>query len=236
MNQPPSGGVPAGGGPPEFTMEDLATFRRCRKESFWRGCVPMIVGASLAVGFGHSRGFFANRPRLLYPAYFLAGVSGYIGGKVMYVNKCKRMFLELNDSRVKDFLLGNQSQMPSPRRPEFGPWGGGGPGPWGRGPRPSTEGGPLMVDTPPASPEGEPGNEANQPMTYAQRREFYRRQRMQPPFPRQGQQQPQQQPQDGGEMGQPQAPYEVPPSSSGYFDEERPLSSFMSDDTYRPRD
>ncbi|KAH9286130.1 OCIA domain-containing protein 1 [Echinococcus granulosus] len=201
------------GSPPELTIEDMATFRRCRKESFWRRCVPMIMGASLAVSFAQSRGFFNNRPRLVMPSYLIAGVIGYVGGKISYIDRCKRMFLELQDSRVKDFLLGHQPSLPLPRRPDFSiehDW-------------PRSEGDPLVVRT---------------PTTYAERREYYRQQEQRrraeglrdsstPSAPPDDQKKVQ-------ESSQQQVSSKS--SSSEYFDTERPLSSFLSDDEYRPRD
>ncbi|VDM32529.1 unnamed protein product [Hydatigera taeniaeformis] len=199
-------------GPPELTIEDLATFRRCRKESFWRRCVPMIMGASLVVSLGQSRGFFLNRPRLLMPSYFLAGLIGYVGGKMSYIGHCKRMFLELHDSRVKDFLLGHQSCLPLPRRPDFSvehDW-------------PRSEGDPVVVRT---------------PTTYAERREYYRQQEQRqlaqgspapPPPPTPGNQE--------GSQGSLQQQTSSKSPSSEYFDTERPLSSYLSDDEYRPRE
>lgn len=217
MNQQPPSST-------DLTSEDLATIRRCRQESFWRRCVPMIVGASLTVGFANARGTFTNYPRLLFPSYFLAGVTGYLGGKLSYFKHCKQMFLELHDSRVKDFLQGNLPELPSPRRPDFGSPGGlrrslGGSG--------RQDDGPVLVETPLASKE----LETSQHMTYAKRREFFRQQQISPPPPPSLQTtEPPQAPEDM----KPQL--STPPSSSGYFDEERPLSSFLSDDTYRPND
>ncbi|VDD76977.1 unnamed protein product [Mesocestoides corti] len=208
--------------PPELSMEDLATFRRCRKESFWRGSVPMIIGASFAVGFAQSRGFFANRPRLLIPSYILAGLFGYIGGKVSYIGKCKRMFLELNDSRVKDFLLGNQPRMPFPQPPNFSSASG-----WSR----QGDDGPILVDTPTTPQRGSGKPEC--PLTYADRRKYYGQKHLQPQQPS-----PPPSSQQDDSMAPPQLPSQSPsnPSSSEYFNTERPLSSFMSDDEYRPRD
>lgn len=206
--------------PPEFTMEDIATFKRCRQESFWRGSVPMIVGTNVLVGIAHSRGFFDSRRRMLFPAYFLAGVIGYIGGKISYLKTCKSMFLQLHDSRVKDFLLGQTDKLPLPSGPE-------------------------MV-------EGYSHPVANHfptegPITYAQRREYFRQQQMagksgfpQQPLPRpnQGDSQEVSQigPQEENQAPSLEPPQSQPQSSSDYFDNQRPLSSFFQDDDYKPRD
>ncbi|KAM7540508.1 hypothetical protein Aperf_G00000032199 [Anoplocephala perfoliata] len=173
--------------PPTLTMEDIATFRRCRKESFWRGSVPMIIGANLLVGLAHSRGFFLSRPRLLYPSYFLAGIVGYVGGKISYIGTCKSMFLQLNDSRVKDFLLGQSDKFPLPPRSNV-PW----------------------SDSQPV--EG--------PVTYAQRREYFRQQQLSgrpglAPPPNMSHADYQETPQLGQEQTQPS---QSSPSSSEYFD------------------
>nr|CDS29506.1 OCIA domain containing protein 1 [Hymenolepis microstoma] len=212
--------------PPELTMEDIATFKRCRQESFWRGSVPMIIGANLLVGIAHSRGFFSSRRRLLFPTYFLAGVVGYIGGKVSYMSTCKSMFLQLHDSRVKDFLLGQTDRLPLPSRPEI------------------VEGYNCPVTN--RLPQ-------ERPTTYAQRRQYFRQQQMagtpdspqQPfPIPAQGNNQ------EISQFDQPeesQSSWLQPPiskapqsqqqsSSSDYFDNQRPLSSFFQDEDYKPRD
>ncbi|VDN96587.1 unnamed protein product [Rodentolepis nana] len=212
--------------PPELTMEDIATFKRCRQESFWRGSVPMIIGANLLVGIAHSRGFFDSRRRLLFPTYFFAGVVGYIGGKLSYMGTCKSMFLQLHDSRVKDFLLGQTDRLPLPSRPEI------------------VEG----YNYPVANRLPQEG-----PTTYAQRREYFRQQQMvgtpgspQHPFPIPTQGNNQEisklnQPEEGQSSWLqppiPQAPQsQQQSSSSDYFDNQRPLSSFFQDDDYKPRD
>lgn len=208
--------------PPDFTMEDIATFQRCRKESFWRGSVPMVIGANLMVGIAQARGYFNNRPRLLFPSYFLASVVGYVAGKISYMGTCKDMFLQLHDSRVKDYLLGRTDRLPMPRAPDF------------------VEGyTQIPAETNP--PEG--------PLTYAQRREYYRQQQMAGhygvpqqsfPLPNQGTVPIPQPIQDSSQSSEPQ---QMQPESSKqsqqkseYFDSQRPLSSFFQDDDYKPRD
>lgn len=189
--------------PPILTMEDIATFRRCRKESFWRGSVPMIIGANLLVGIAHSRGFFLNRPRLLFPSYVLAGIIGYVGGKISYIETCKSMFLELNDSRVKDFLLGQSDKFPFPPSSNI-PW----------------------SDSQPIE----------EPATYAQRREYFRQHQLPGKSglsPPPSQDAFQETPQLGQEQSQPS---QSSPSSSDYFDSQRPMSSYFQDEDYKPRE
>lgn len=198
--------------PPELTLEDMATFKRCRSESFWRGCIPMMIGAGLAVGFAQSRGFFVSRPRIVLPTYFLAGLTGYFGGKLSYVGKCKRMFLELNDSRVKDFLEGNQQH------------------------RPRMNSDPVIVETPIG--DEEMITKSGQLMTYAQRREFYRNRRS-PDVASPSPQPPSSLPPstDQTESFISPSPNSLSPSSSAdYFDQERPLSSFLFEDSYAPKE
>ncbi|VDK37020.1 unnamed protein product [Dibothriocephalus latus] len=91
----------------DLVQEDLATIKRCRKGSFWRGCVPTTRGATLVVVAARSRGLFFNRPWMRPMAYYLAVVCGYLGGRISCIGECKRMFLELDNSRIKDMLLGN---------------------------------------------------------------------------------------------------------------------------------
>nr|VZH90283.1 unnamed protein product [Spirometra erinaceieuropaei] len=204
----------------DLTQEDIATFRRCRKESFWGGCVPMTIGATLAVAAAQSRGFFLSRPRMRVPAYFIAVVCGYLGGKISYIGKCKRMFLELDNSRVKDMLLGSA----------------GGTGFSGRG---SPGEGPIAVQTP-----VDDGRQLQQPMTYAQRREYFRNHPAPPPpspqtsRPEQTYQDPYAKPEEPPALQEPQAETGRSDAQSpyAYFDQDRPLSSYFSEDAYRPRD
>ncbi|VDN36462.1 unnamed protein product [Dibothriocephalus latus] len=188
----------------------------------------MTMGATLVVAAAQSRGFFDSRPRMRIPAYFLAFVCGYLGGKISYIGKCKRMFLELDNSRIKDMLLGNAGGTLN---------GFSGRGPLGEGP--------IAVQTP-----VDDGKQLQQPMTYAQRREYFRnhvapngppyRPSSPPPSqdPEQAYRDPYLKPEDAPappdnkadtRRDDAQTPY-------AYFDQERPLSSYFSEDAYRPRD
>ncbi|VDM00980.1 unnamed protein product [Schistocephalus solidus] len=218
----------------DLTYEDIATFKRCRKESFWGGCVPMTIGATLVVAVAQSSGFFLNRPRMRVPAYFLAVVCGYLGGKISYIGKCKRMFLDLDNSRVKDMLLGNASDTLN--------------GLPGRG---SLGEGPIAVQTP-----IDDGKQLRQPMTYAQRREYFRNHAAPYKSPSQPSPTPPSTPQSLSRNPEEtyQDPYAAPAeapavqepqtdtrrsdaqSPYAYFDQDRPLSSYFSEDAYRPRD
>ncbi|KAG5452004.1 OCIA domain-containing protein 1 [Clonorchis sinensis] len=128
----------------QLTDEDLETIRRCRKLSFWQGSVPLTVACVCALRVTQHFGYL-NTMRT--PAYILAVVFGYIGGKVFYVGKCKRMFLALRDSRIKDQLLNSDT---------FG--------------LESDGTSPLIVTTP-VTPEN---RDSKPPTTYAERRDYYR--------------------------------------------------------------
>ncbi|KAF6771440.1 hypothetical protein AHF37_09856 [Paragonimus kellicotti] len=181
----------------QLTDEDIQTIKKCRQLSFWRGSVPFTIGSVLAVGIAQNMGFFANRPKLRAPCYVLSVVLGYLGGKVSYVSTCKKMFLELNDSRIKDFIL-DSSQATNTM--------------------PDTQS-PLIVNTPVDSPD-----RYQKPMSYAERREYYRTHRDEP-FPSHPA------PEPSSDVQQ-----ETKDRTPSIFSEDRPLGSYQFDDVYRPRD
>ncbi|CAL8098109.1 unnamed protein product [Calicophoron daubneyi] len=183
----------------ELTDEDVTTIRKCRQLSFWRGSVPFTIGSVLMVSVAQKFGYFANRPKLRVPSYILAVIFGYFGGKVSYLGECKRMFLELEDSRIKDYIL-ESKQLPS-----FGP----------------TSDSPVIINTPVVpSP-----SDASRPMSYAERREYFRnRPRTTAP------------PATVETPSHEQEPNEETPPRLPMFDTDRPSSSYQFDDTYKPRD
>lgn len=136
--------------PPEdkvqLTDEDIATVRKCRQMSFWRGSVPFSIGSILSVALAQNYGFFHNRPKLRIPSYILATLVGYLVGKFSYLGSCRRMFLELDDSRIKDYFLGV------------------GDAPMGRARSP------VILNTP---IDSNWQGERDRPLTYAERRELY---------------------------------------------------------------
>ncbi|CAH8522315.1 unnamed protein product [Schistosoma turkestanicum] len=89
----------------KLTDEDVATIRKCRQMSFWRGSVPFTIGAVIAVTAADKYGWFLKRKMLRLPAYILGVTVGYFAGKISYMGECKRMFLQLNNSRIKDQIL-----------------------------------------------------------------------------------------------------------------------------------
>ncbi|KAA0186459.1 OCIA domain-containing protein 1 [Fasciolopsis buskii] len=180
----------------QLTDEDVVTIKKCRQMSFWRGSVPFTIGSCMAVAVAHNLGFFNNRPRLRAPMYVLAAVFGYLGGKFSYLGTCKQMFMELNDSRIKDHILEGKKM-------------------------PNLQTGPLIVNTPVTSDIPED----SKPMTYAERREYYRNQ------PSDSQLLPAPQP-----LPVPNASEPSPSSSSPFFSDDRPSGSYQFDDVYRPRD
>ncbi|TPP65681.1 OCIA domain-containing protein 1 [Fasciola gigantica] len=180
----------------QLTDEDVATIRKCRQLSFWRGSVPFTIGSCMAVAVAQNFGFFNSRPRLRAPMYVLATVFGYLGGKFSYLGACKSMFLELDDSRIKDYILEGKEM-------------------------PSLQTGPLIVNTPVISDIPE----VSRPMTYAERREYYRNQ------PSDSQLSPDPQP-----LPIPETTERTPRSSSSFFNDDRPSGSYQFDDVYRPRE
>ncbi|VDP92493.1 unnamed protein product [Echinostoma caproni] len=180
----------------QLTDEDVATIRKCRQMSFWRGSVPFTIGSCMAVAVAQNFGFFVNRPRLKVPMYVLATVCGYLGGKLSYLGNCKRMFLELNDSRIKDYILEGNDM-------------------------PNLQTGPVIVNTPVNSDV----SEVSKPMTYAERREYYRNQ----PSDSQFLPTPQPLPAPGPDENNPRY-------NSPFFNDDRPSGSYQFDDVYRPRE
>ncbi|CAH8537588.1 unnamed protein product [Dicrocoelium dendriticum] len=181
----------------QLTDEDVQTVKKCRDLSFWFGSVPFTIGSCVAVGVFHNMGFFANRPKLLVPSYFFASIFGFLGGKLSYMNKCKQMFLDLNDSRIKDYILQSKGFPPLNPAPDS----------------------PLIVNTPVKPDEG-----ASKPMTYAERRAYFRN------HPESLRPKPQ------------TTPSQEEPSPDRHdeglsiFNDDRPSGSFQFDDIYRPRD
>ncbi|CAH8589000.1 unnamed protein product [Schistosoma rodhaini] len=89
----------------QLTDEDVTTLRKCRQISFWRGSVPFSIGALIAVSAADKYGWFSKRKMLRLPSYILGVTIGYFVGKLSYAGECKRMFLQLNNSRIKDEIL-----------------------------------------------------------------------------------------------------------------------------------
>nr|CAH8853426.1 unnamed protein product [Trichobilharzia regenti]CAH8853428.1 unnamed protein product [Trichobilharzia regenti] len=190
--------------PVQLTEEDLTTLKKCRQLSFWRGSVPFTIGAGLAVTVADRYGFFTKRRMLRIPCYVISMTVGYFLGKVSYIGECKRMFLQLNDSRIKDQIL---------RVEQFTQSGG------TFQPTPDS---PIIVNTP---------VEKHPPMSYAQRREYYRH------HPEQSGSSPSYSNSKPPEMGIDESKQQSETKSNlQYFDKDRPISSFYYDDDYRPKE
>ncbi|CAH8857294.1 unnamed protein product [Trichobilharzia szidati] len=190
--------------PVQLTEEDLTTLKKCRQLSFWRGSVPFTIGAGLAVTVADKYGFFAKRRMLRIPCYVVSMTVGYFLGKISYIGECKRMFLQLNDSRIKDQIL---------RVEQFTQSGGGTFQP--------TPDSPIIVNTP---------VEKHPPMSYAERREYYRHHPEQSSPSYSNSKTPEVVVTDEGKK------QSETNSSLQYFDKDRPISSFYYDDDYRPKD
>ncbi|CAH8289503.1 unnamed protein product [Heterobilharzia americana] len=89
----------------QLTDEDLLTLKKCRQMAFWKGSVPCSVGALLLVSAAKRNGFFSKRRGLEVPCCIFAVTMGYFIGKLTFIGKCKHMFLQLKNSRIKDQIL-----------------------------------------------------------------------------------------------------------------------------------
>ncbi|CAH8578505.1 unnamed protein product [Schistosoma guineensis] len=89
----------------QLTDEDVKTLKKCRQISFWRGSLPFSIGALLAVSAADKYGWFSKRKMFRFPSYFFGVTIGYFVGQFSCAGECRRMFLQLNNSRIKDQIL-----------------------------------------------------------------------------------------------------------------------------------
>nr|XP_055061744.1 OCIA domain-containing protein 1-like isoform X2 [Misgurnus anguillicaudatus] len=79
------------------TEEERRVFRECNEESFWYRSLPISV-----VSMGLTQ-FLISR---------VAGVCGYIGGKISYLKTCKEKFKSLENSPLGEALKRREQHRP----------------------------------------------------------------------------------------------------------------------------
>ncbi|XP_061850294.1 OCIA domain-containing protein 2 [Colius striatus] len=73
---------------------EIARIRaECKKESFWYRALPLSLGSMLVTQGLVSKGFFAANPKFgALPKMAVAGVLGFVIGKVSYMGECQKKF------------------------------------------------------------------------------------------------------------------------------------------------
>ncbi|XP_052431622.1 OCIA domain-containing protein 1 isoform X2 [Carassius gibelio] len=115
------------------TEEERRVFRECYQESFWYRSLPISV---ISMGFTQlliSRGALTASGRFgSLPKVAIAGVLGYLGGKMSYVKTCQEKFKSLENSPLGEALRQRQRHQPpvfthkhpelsGPNKPDFEP-------------------------------------------------------------------------------------------------------------------
>ncbi|KAK9956401.1 hypothetical protein ABG768_014137 [Culter alburnus] len=93
--------------------EERRVFRECNSESFWYRSLPF---SAIAIGITQvmvSRGILSPSPRFgSLPKVAIAGIFGYIGGKMSYMKVCQEKFRKLENSPLGEALRQGR-HMPS---------------------------------------------------------------------------------------------------------------------------
>ncbi|XP_022107060.1 OCIA domain-containing protein 1-like [Acanthaster planci] len=104
----------------EMTEEERRVFRECQTESFWYRAMPLAVGAGLLTQTLILRGMLTTSTRFgSLPKVGFACLTGYMAGKISYVNTCKQKFLKLENSPIGEMLRKGGS-MPTGQGGNFG--------------------------------------------------------------------------------------------------------------------
>ncbi|KAM4706470.1 OCIA domain-containing protein 2 [Discoglossus pictus] len=74
--------------------EDFAKIiKECKEESFWQRALPLSLGSMLVTQGLLYKGYLTPNKRFgIFPKLALAGVLGFIAGKVSYMGACQRKF------------------------------------------------------------------------------------------------------------------------------------------------
>ncbi|XP_030047225.1 OCIA domain-containing protein 2 [Microcaecilia unicolor] len=85
--------------------EDVAKIiQECREESFWHRALPLSLGSMMATQGLVYKGYLSSNPRFgSLPKVALAGVLGFIIGKISYLGVCQEKFHKIG---VQPFGLG----------------------------------------------------------------------------------------------------------------------------------
>ncbi|XP_056620520.1 OCIA domain-containing protein 1 [Triplophysa dalaica] len=95
--------------------EERRVFRECNSESFWYRSLPFSAVAMAVAQVLVSRGVVAPSPRFgSLPKVAIAGIFGYISGKMSYMRVCQEKFMKLGNSPLGEALRqGRLHQVPS---------------------------------------------------------------------------------------------------------------------------
>ncbi|XP_044154923.1 OCIA domain-containing protein 1 [Bufo gargarizans] len=112
--QPPHRRMQSGYTP---TEEEKRVLRECNSESFWYRSVPFSVVSMLATQTLIRRGILTTSTRFgSFPKIAVAGVFGYIAGKISYIKECREKFLRLENSPMAEIIRqGPKTQAQFPK-------------------------------------------------------------------------------------------------------------------------
>ncbi|XP_030626947.1 OCIA domain-containing protein 1 [Chanos chanos] len=105
------------------TEDEKRVFRECNQESFWYRSLPLSAVAVTVTQVLVSRGVIAPSPRFgSWPKVIIAGMIGYMGGKISYMKICQEKFKNLENSPLGEALRrGKLRQVPAElNQSEFG--------------------------------------------------------------------------------------------------------------------
>lgn len=93
------------GGEYVLSEDEKRVFQECVRESFWHRSLPL---SAIAIAVTHvmvTRGILSPSPRFgSIPKLAIAGLFGYMGGKMSYVKTCQEKFKNLENSPVGEAL------------------------------------------------------------------------------------------------------------------------------------
>ncbi|XP_065113202.1 OCIA domain-containing protein 1 [Paramisgurnus dabryanus] len=107
------------------TEDERRVFKECNSESFLYRSLPFSAIAMAVTQAMISRGILSPSPRFgSIPKVAIAGIFGYIGGKMSYMRVCQEKFMKLENSPLGEALRQgrlrhvpsefNQSEFPNP--------------------------------------------------------------------------------------------------------------------------
>ncbi|KAL7872006.1 hypothetical protein SRHO_G00069890 [Serrasalmus rhombeus] len=87
------------------TEDEKRVFRECNRESFYYRSLPLSAIAIAVTQVMVSRGVLSPSPRFgSLPKVAIAGLFGYMGGKVSYMKTCQEKFKNLENSPLGEAL------------------------------------------------------------------------------------------------------------------------------------
>ncbi|XP_020354894.1 OCIA domain-containing protein 1 [Oncorhynchus kisutch] len=101
------------------TEEEKRVFRECNQESFWYRSLPLTAVAVSVAQALVMKGVLAPSPRFgSLPKVAIAGLFGYIGGKISYTKICQEKFKNLENSPLGEALRQGQRHIPQQFAPQ----------------------------------------------------------------------------------------------------------------------